>query len=102
MMPPFVLGAAVSRRGSRSLIVVMLMATVLPRAMEAITQRILNWVFPKNHKYFGRSRKPARYPTILPKPMIRLAIELAASESRLDLKMVLSGKRTLLMTWSTV
>lgn len=51
--------ALASRRGSRSLIVVMLRITVVLRAMHAITARTLNWVFPKNQTYFGRSMYPA-------------------------------------------
>jgi len=58
--PPLPFGEAGSRRGSRSLIVRILSATVLPRPRQAITARTLNWVLPKNHIYLGRSTKPAR------------------------------------------
>lgn len=72
-------GAASSRDASRSRIVVVLRATVLPSARQARTQRTLNCVLPKNQTYFGRSMSPAMKPMMLPTPVTRLAMEFAAS-----------------------
>jgi len=70
---------ASSRLASRSRIVVALRVTVLPSARQARTQRTLNWVFPKNQTYFGKSMSPAMKPMMLPTPVTRLAMEFAAS-----------------------
>lgn len=53
--PDFASGGIGSLLGSRSLMVTLLMVTVVERATQAIRESILNWVFPKNHRYFGRS-----------------------------------------------
>lgn len=52
--PPLSFAGGPSSLGSRSLINIQLMATVAPREILAITQRTLNWVFPKNPMYLGR------------------------------------------------
>jgi hypothetical protein len=46
-------------RGSRSLTVRTLKATVLNKAMDAITQSALNWVLQRKPTYFGSSMYPA-------------------------------------------
>lgn len=53
--PDLASGGMGSFRGSRSEMVILLIVTVVERAMQAIRERILNWVFPKNQRYFGRS-----------------------------------------------
>ena len=60
MTPPFPVVGAPSILGSLSLIARELMATVLPSAMLAITQRTLNWVLPRNGSSFGRWTYPER------------------------------------------
>lgn len=77
--PPFSLDGGPSSLGSRSLMKVQLMATVVESAILAMTQRTLNCVFPKNHMYLGKLMYPKTYPIILPTPTIRLAMAFADS-----------------------
>jgi len=60
-----------------SLVVKQVIAAVLPRARDAITERPLNCVSPSHGATTGKTRKPLKYPKILPTPITLLAYALA-------------------------